>query len=316
MILVCPSCDTRYFAEDSAIGKEGRRVRCASCGHSWMVKSAEDGQAAAADTGLTREQVERLRQTAQANSASRSGPHAEYRAKEHARRQRNRSRATLVAWTVGFGLFAATAGASVLFRNQVADAWPRTASLYRIVGLDVNRFGVLLSGVEAKRSFDGTTPVLTVTGMATNPGKSRRPAPLLRVLLRDEHGKDIEDWTADIGVASLAPGEKVAFSKKFTAPPVETYRLTVTFAREDGAADPAAHTVELDETGAHADPTDAEHPPADAHAPDKGYEEPGWSGGDGEGEEPARAAEPAPAATDHGPDHVPAAPALKETDHH
>ena len=63
MILVCPSCDTRYFADDSSIGKEGRRVRCATCGHAWHAKLQEEGDVAVApeDTGLTREQVERLR---------------------------------------------------------------------------------------------------------------------------------------------------------------------------------------------------------------------------------------------------------------
>jgi predicted Zn finger-like uncharacterized protein len=309
MILVCPSCDTRYFADDSAIGKDGRRVRCVSCGHSWFAKLQEEGAPAPPeDTGLTREQVERLRQTAAANSAARAGPHAEFRAREHARRKRERSRAATIAWSVGFAVFAAALGAAIVFRNEVANLWPRTAVLYRMVGLDVNRFGLVLENVGAKRSFDGTTPVLTVTGSAVNQGDERRAAPELRVVLRDESGKEVKSWTDSLKVESLGPGERVDFSSRFEAPPVETYRLSVTFAplpgenAQGGEALVEASAVKREQEtgGAEQAPSAAPADPNVKHD-SSAYEEPPWTGGDGgaEGKKETAKAEPASGEAGH-----------------
>ena len=41
MIIACPACATRYVVPDSAIGVEGRTVRCAKCRHSWFQDGPE-----------------------------------------------------------------------------------------------------------------------------------------------------------------------------------------------------------------------------------------------------------------------------------
>ncbi len=42
MMLVCPSCDSRYMIGADAIGPEGRKVRCANCGHEWFQEGTGD----------------------------------------------------------------------------------------------------------------------------------------------------------------------------------------------------------------------------------------------------------------------------------
>ncbi|MDP3495857.1 MAG: DUF3426 domain-containing protein [Hyphomonadaceae bacterium] len=310
MILVCPSCDTRYFADDSSIGKEGRRVRCATCGHAWHAKlQEEEGEIApVAETGLTREQVERLRQTAAENTKARAGPHAEFRAREHAKRKRHHGRAITIAWASGFALFVLAGGAAVLFRNEVAEAFPRAASIYKLVGLDVNRFGLTFENVQARRTFDGTTPVLTVSGSVINGSDERLETPQLRVTLKDEAGNAVQTWTDKFSVPALGPNERTEFASRFEAPPVETYRLTVSFVREDGDEPMGADAdVEATKEGVAPAPAGETSGAKPANAADS----PAWSGGDGADEHAAAGpvnAEPAAAPA--------AATPAGESDHH
>ncbi|MGB7408830.1 MAG: zinc-ribbon domain-containing protein [Pontixanthobacter sp.] len=55
MIIACPACTTRYVVPDSAIGVEGRTVRCAKCRHSWH----QDGATGEEEAGKERAVEER-----------------------------------------------------------------------------------------------------------------------------------------------------------------------------------------------------------------------------------------------------------------
>ncbi len=42
MILVCPSCDSKFKVPDNAIPPAGRKVRCAQCGSAWHATTADE----------------------------------------------------------------------------------------------------------------------------------------------------------------------------------------------------------------------------------------------------------------------------------
>lgn len=42
MILVCPSCESKFKVPDGAIPPEGRKVRCAQCGNAWHATKANE----------------------------------------------------------------------------------------------------------------------------------------------------------------------------------------------------------------------------------------------------------------------------------
>ena len=230
LILSCPSCSAQYFADDKAIGENGRTVRCAACAHAWFAKPELSLEQALSASDLSREKVERVRH---ADAAEPVSPHLAYREKEFARRQSGSRIAAISAWSVSAVLFFGLGAGAVVKRDSVVRFWPQASSAYAMAGLDTNRYGLEFGPVLAERTFDGTTPVLSISGDVLNVTNRFQSVPMVKVDLRDDNGRNVESILISLDHDVLGPGEKGGFVTRMDSPPLEAFDLAMSFVEPD-----------------------------------------------------------------------------------
>jgi predicted Zn finger-like uncharacterized protein len=237
MILTCTSCSTRYYADDAAIGPAGRTVRCAACGFSWFAEpqlelrtqAVPAAPEAPAAEPLTRERVERLRRAAEQPGPAPSAA-AKFRAQQAERMRKERMRAAVVVWGATGAALAASATGMVAFRQDVAELWPRSASAFAALGLDVNVYGLEFYDLAVEREFEGATPVLVVSGEVRNIGRDEKLVPPVRISLRDTRSHEIFELVNAITDQPVAAGAAVPFQIRVENPPSDAVDLEATFA--------------------------------------------------------------------------------------
>lgn len=242
MILTCTSCSTRYYADDAAIGPAGRTVRCAACGFSWFAEPQLELRAPAEPTAaatkaaeapvsepLTRERVERLRRAAEQPGPAPSAA-AKFRQQQADRMRRDRTRAAVAVWGATGAALAASATGMVMFRQDVAELWPRSASAFAALGLDVNVYGLEFYDLAVERDFEGATPVLVVSGEVRNIGRDDKLVPPVRISLRDTRSQEIFELVNAITDQPVQAGAAVPFQIRVENPPADAVDLEATFA--------------------------------------------------------------------------------------
>lgn len=213
MILTCPSCDTQYFADASTLTGRDRTVRCAACGHSWTVDVTDD----------------------QVESDNPNAAHAAMRERMREKRAALNQKVALTTWAASFAIFALILAGLVLARNQVAATWPQSASAFRALGLEVNRFGLEILDYDGGRTFDGTVPVLNVSGDVRN--VTRRPisGPLVLISLLNEDEEEIGYMTTNLDPYTVPAGGTSRFTATLKDPPIESFKIVLSFVDPDEA---------------------------------------------------------------------------------
>ncbi len=227
MILTCPDCATRYFVDETKLGPQGRKVRCASCGASWRaeVESEALDLTPAVAASAAEPAMETSVRPAEALPKS-------FRAQAEARRRTRQAVAAGVVWAGLAACFAVLMLAAVVFRVQVVRVWPRTAGAYAAVRLPVNPLGLSPEGVQASPGLQDGRAMLFVNGLERNVEAVPRPPAALRVSLYDKGGARLASRVVRVDGEPLKPGEARAFRAAFTDPPLAGSQVGVDFVFE------------------------------------------------------------------------------------
>jgi predicted Zn finger-like uncharacterized protein len=224
MILTCPACSTRYMVDASALGSEGRRVRCAKCGHTWMQAPPQD-------------LPKRIEEAAREPEAPPRAPVAVRPARPAAR-----GRSAALGWIALLVVLGGLGGGAYQYRQQIVAYWPPAARLYYELGikLQVLGEGLEIRNLNLARSENDGTAVLRITGEVANTSESPRDVPMLRGALVTSDAREVQHWTFSADHDRLMPGEVASFRTEVANPDPAAANVSITFTE---AAEPGAESA-------------------------------------------------------------------------
>ena len=209
MIVSCPACSTRYLVEPSALGSDGRMVRCAKCEHSWY-QAPPDDMPHQVDLAVPPAGSVPLPPRPKAASGGSRGAGLPLLI------------LVLIALAIAGGYF---------FRERIVAEWPQTAQLYELIGLPTKAVGVGLeiSNVNYTRQDVAGQTVMQVQGDIFNKTPKEISVPRLKATLQDDSGKPLLDWTFSVDRPTIRSGETIDFKTEAKNPPAEASKLLITF---------------------------------------------------------------------------------------
>lgn len=248
MIIACPACTTRYVVPDSAIGLEGRTVRCAKCRHSWFQDPPEPALIPAPPPTQLEVQPEaapeptpeppRFVRTEPEPEPERAPPLSEepvapppfdepdYAAPEPDaasqfepsppfRRRRN----PLKLWTWAAAIFAVLAIGTIAAVSYwgLPDWIPVKSPTFAMGQPDLQLD--FPADQQERRQLPNGTEYFGASGTITNIGGAAQSVPPILIVLRDARDRKVYELEVQPPKRTLAPGEAVTINEAVTDVP-------------------------------------------------------------------------------------------------
>ncbi len=260
MILTCPACGTRYLVPDSAVGVNGRQVRCASCRHSWFQDAAPIDLAAPPESFAPQPTADIVPRRSAAGGAdvataepmdqglpfgapptgietpsssyafaeARQGGYAAdpYAPEPPFRPRRNRLKIMTMLAVLAAVLLLVAAGTAAWIGPRVVAGWMRQGSPDSPLMFDLR--------TPERRTLASGNELFAVSGRIVNPTGTVQPVPDIRAELRDAKGHVVYGWMINAPVRSLPPRGSANFDTAEVDVPRGAKALNLTFV---GSAD-------------------------------------------------------------------------------
>ncbi|MDR3526539.1 MAG: DUF3426 domain-containing protein [Rhizomicrobium sp.] len=235
MILTCPSCVTRYEVDGTKFPPSGRDVRCAKCGHVWHALPNDEVMPAPAPEPPPAEDYQQpySRDPEPQSGAAEDEYYEEREAEPVAPRAAwyTRKPVLIAGWSGLVAVVLVIGLVASVYRREVVEVWPKTASLYSGLGVKLASAGLKIDNYKTFSVPQNGQIVLTVTGAVTNVANRELPVPQIRVGLVDREKRELYHWTVAPQVMTLKPGQSTRFVTRLSNPPDGAANYEIRFAK-------------------------------------------------------------------------------------
>jgi len=235
MILTCPQCATRYQTDPALFPSDGRKVRCAKCGHVWHQSAPETEPELGLGGARPTPSAPSNAGLGVANTANAAATHAPMPSIPGSSEARSGERiAAVLGWLGVVGILGLIAWSAIAYREAIASVWPEASPFYKAIGLAVNASDLAVTDVTSHREVVEGQLVLIVSGNLVNIADRALPVPALRVTLFDTGERQLGHWDFSTGKKLLQPGDRILFTTRRANPPAATQNFKVTFVEAGG----------------------------------------------------------------------------------
>jgi hypothetical protein len=116
-------------------------------------------------------------------------------------------------------------------RQAIVEAFPKTATFYQAVGINVKSNGLDVQGLTSQRLVVDGVDLLRVNGEVVNLTSSAISSPPIQMRLENRSGEALVDWYVEVG--TIAAGERITIETDYPSPPIDGVELRYRFAPEN-----------------------------------------------------------------------------------
>lgn len=159
------------------------------------------------------------------------GAHISLRDKADAEKLSRRRRVIFWIWAIPMGMLAFAAILGFIYRQEIVNRIPLTASVYKSFGVIVKQAGLDIEPPIAKTAIIEGETVLVVNSAVKNLSGKTQNLPLVQLTLENGSGEALVQWHVELEQVKLGAKGRLEFASQFPNPPVDTVKLSYRFAQ-------------------------------------------------------------------------------------